>query len=78
MTWSRCEFWIVWINYAVPLPMFQKRISFKCVVTMIVSDHDKSMLLILVGHCADVCCPVDMFHDRIVLSLLAEIKLFRL
>jgi hypothetical protein len=58
--------------------MFQKRISFICVVTMIVSDHDKSMLLILDGHWDDVCIPVAMFHVRIVLSLLVEIRLLRL
>ena len=53
--WSLCAFGRVWISCAVPLLMFQKRMSFKWVLTIIVSDQERSMLLILEGQFVDVC-----------------------
>jgi len=78
VTSSRCAFGSVWIICALPALIFQNFMSFMCVVAMIVSDIFKSTLLILTGTVVEVCYPVAMSQFRIVLSLLAEIKLFLL
>ena len=58
--------------------MLQNFKSLRWVVAMMVSDHERSRLLILTGTDVEECYAVAMSHKRIVLSLLAEIKLFLL
>ena len=76
VTWSKCAFYIVWINCAYPLLMFQNRMSFIWVETMVVSDQERSMLLMRTGHWARTCWPVAMFQVRMVLSFEADMRLF--